>query len=57
MSAHLLYIQLKLFKAGLCCEQMDRVLTIRISDFIQNHALVVFQNHSVAVHKVSQERY
>jgi hypothetical protein len=36
---------------------MDGVLAVRVGNFVQNHALVIFQNYTVAVHEVSQERY
>ena len=57
MPAHLLYIELKLLETGLGCEKMDGVLAVRVGNFVQNHALVIFQNYTVAVHEVSQERY
>jgi hypothetical protein len=57
MPAHLLYIELKLLETGLGSEKVDGVLAVRVSDLVQNHALVVFQNYAIAVHEVSQERY
>ena len=52
MAAHFFDVELELLKTGLCSEEMQGILSARVSDLIQNHALIVFQHNSVAVHEV-----